>query len=82
MLPREALITIYKAFVRPYLDHGDVLFDQAFNASSHENLESYEYNAYLALTGTIRGTSQEKLSRIKFRITSAPSLVQKAFSFL
>ena len=31
-LPREALITIYKAFARPHLYYGDVLFDQAFNA--------------------------------------------------
>ena len=61
LLPREALITIYKAFVRPHLDYGDVLFDQAFNASFHEKLESIQYNACLALTGTIRGTSKEKL---------------------
>ena len=61
LLPREALITIYKAFVRPHLDHSDVLFDLAFNCSSHENLESIQYNACLALTGTIRGTSKEKL---------------------
>ena len=31
-LPREGITTIYKAFVRPHLDYGDVLFDQAFNA--------------------------------------------------
>ena len=55
LLPREALTTIYKAFVRPHLDYGDVLFDQAFNASIHEKLESIQYNACLALTGTIRG---------------------------
>ena len=61
MLPREGLTTIYKAFVRLHLDYGDVLFDQAFNASSHEKLESIQYNACLALTGTIRGTSKEKL---------------------
>ena len=36
LLPREALITICKAFVRSYLDFGDVLFGQAFYASSHE----------------------------------------------
>ena len=61
LLSREALITICKAFVRPHLDYGDVFFDQAFNASSHEKLESIQYNACLALTRTIRGTSKEKL---------------------
>ena len=61
LLPREALITIYKAFVRPHLDYGDVLFDQAFNASFHEKLESIQYNACLSLKGTVRGTSKEKL---------------------
>ena len=61
MLPREALITIYKAFVRHHLGYGDVLFDQAFNPSFHEKLESIQHNACLALTGTIRGTSKEKL---------------------
>ena len=62
LLLREALITIYKAFVRPHLDYGDVLFDQAFKAFSfHEKIESIQYNACLAVTGTIRGTSKEKL---------------------
>ena len=51
MLPREVLITIYEAFVRTHLDYGDVLFDQAFNASFHEKSESIQYNASLALTG-------------------------------
>ena len=59
--PREALIIIYKAFVRPHLDNADLLFDQAFNASSHEKLESIRYDTCLALTGTIKGTSKQKL---------------------
>ena len=33
LLPRTALITVYKAFVRPNLDFGDILYDQAFNLS-------------------------------------------------
>ena len=37
------------------------MYDQAFNASFHEKLESIQYDACLALTGTIRGTSKEKL---------------------
>ena len=61
LLPRSALITIYKAFVRPYLDYGDILNDQAYNMSFHRKLESIRYNACLAITGAIRGTSKEKL---------------------
>ena len=61
LLPRVALITIYKAFVRPHLDYGDVLYDQTFNASFHEKLESIQCNACLALTRAKRGTSKEKI---------------------
>ena len=59
-LPRAALITIYKAFIRAHLDYGDILYDQAY-MSFHQKLESIQYNACLAITGTIRGTSKEKL---------------------
>ena len=61
MLPRPALITIYKAFLRPYLDYGDILYDQAYNMFFHHKLESIKYNACLVITGAIRGTSKEKI---------------------
>ena len=61
LLPRSALITIYKAFVRPHLDYDYILYDQAYNMSFHHKLESIQYNACLAITGAIRGTSKEKL---------------------
>ena len=67
-LPRAALITIDKTFVRSHLDYGDVLFDQAFNPSFHEKLESLRYTVCLALTGTIRAATS--------------TLVQKAPPFL
>ena len=38
LLPRTALIKIYKAFVRLHLDYGDILYDQAFNLSSIEHV--------------------------------------------
>ena len=60
-LPRQALLTIYKAFVRPHLDYGDVLYDQAFNNSFHTKIESIQYNACSAITRAIRGTSTEKI---------------------
>ena len=28
MLPQHSLLTIYKSFVRPHLDYGDILYDQ------------------------------------------------------
>ena len=40
LLPRTALITIYKSFVRPHLNYADVLYDQAFNLSFQQKLES------------------------------------------
>ena len=55
------LITIYKAFVRPRLDYGDILYDQAFNLSFQQKLESIQYRACLAITCSIRGTSREKI---------------------
>ena len=61
ILPRPTLLTIYKAFIRPHLDHGDTIYDQAYNDSFHQKLESIQYNAALAITGAIRGNSSEKL---------------------
>ena len=52
---------IYKAFIRLPLDYGDVVFDQTFNNSFHQRIESIQYNVGLAITGAIRGTSNEKL---------------------
>ena len=47
---------MYKAFVRPYLG---ILYDQAYNISFHQKWKSVQYNAYMVITGAIRGTSKE-----------------------
>ena len=60
-MPRSSLLTIYNSFIRPYLDYGDIIYDQAYNASFRQKLDSIQYNAALAITGTIRGTSKKKL---------------------
>ena len=31
VLSRSALLTIYKSFIRPHLDYGDIIYDKAFN---------------------------------------------------
>ena len=60
-LPRKYLITIYKSFIRPHLDYCDVIYDQPNNESFCSKIEQIQYNAALAITGAIRGTSQTKL---------------------
>ena len=53
-LPRTSLITIFKSFIRPHLDYRDIIYDQAYNTSFHQNIESIQYNAALAITGAVR----------------------------
>ena len=68
-LPRETLNVLYKLYVRPHLDYGDVIYHIPHKEStlhSHGNalmqkIESVQYSAALAVTGTWRGTSREKL---------------------
>ena len=35
VLPRPSLVTIYKAFIRPHLDYGDIIYDRAYDESFH-----------------------------------------------
>ena len=60
-LPRNALLTIYKSFARPHLDYADIIYDNPGNKSFIDKLESIQYNAALAITGCIRGTSRDKI---------------------
>ena len=61
ILPRQSLITIYKSFITPHLDYGGTIYDRAYYSSFHQNIESDQYNAALAITGAIRETSEEKI---------------------
>ena len=60
-LPRQALVTIYKAFIKPHLDYGDIVYDKPDNETFINKIEKAQYDAALAITGAIRGTSWEKL---------------------
>ena len=37
-LPRISLIIIFKSFIRPLLDYGDIIYDRAYNTSFHQNI--------------------------------------------
>ena len=56
-LPRFTLVNIYNAYIRPHLDYGDVIYDNSSNASLSQMIESVQYNAALAVTGAMRGSS-------------------------
>ena len=61
ILPRNSLLTIYKSFIRPLLDYADVIYDQPSNASFGKKIELVQYNAVVAITGAIKGSSRESL---------------------
>ena len=70
-LPRHTLNELHKLHVRPHLDYGDVIYHTPAKLcefshneiliSSMEKLESVQYSAALAVTGTWRGTSRANL---------------------
>ena len=61
IIPRKPLLSIYKTFLRPHLDYCDVIYDKPHNEKFTDTVESIQYNAALAITGAIKGTSKEKL---------------------
>ena len=60
-LNKLSLQSVYKSFIRPHLDYGDVIYDQPNNKSLPQIIESVQYRAALSITCAIKGTSQAKL---------------------
>ena len=46
-VPRKSLLTLYKSYIRPHLDYGDIIYDHPGNATFVQKLESIQYNACL-----------------------------------
>ena len=70
-LPLASLTQMYKLFIRPHLDYGDIIyhtphvlneFDKTISlTTSMEKVENVQYNAALAITGAWRKSSRNKL---------------------
>ena len=70
-LPRHTLNELYKLYVRPHLDYGAIIYHIPAKVCEFsqnivlpnlmEKIESVQYSAALAVTGTWRGTSRAKL---------------------
>ena len=42
LIPGSALLTIYKTFIRPHLDYGDIIYKNAYNSFFHQKIESVQ----------------------------------------
>ena len=60
-LPRNALLTIYKSFIRPHHDCGDIFYDTPDNEKFQSKIGKVQYRTCLATTGAIQGASKEKI---------------------
>ena len=61
---RNVLDQMYKLYVRPHLDYGDLIYhkdDPEVSLSLTKRLESVQYTAALAVTGAWKGTNKSKL---------------------
>ena len=60
---RDVLDQIYKLYVRPHLDYGDIIYhkyDPDLKLDFAKKLESTQYSAVLAVTGAWLGTNTDK----------------------
>ena len=60
-MQRKSFTTFYKAFLRPLVDYGDIIYDKSQNESFCEKLESVQYKAALATTDAMLDTSCDKI---------------------
>ena len=44
--PRNALLTLYKSFIRPHLDYGGILYNKPNNEFFQNKIETVQYRAY------------------------------------
>ena len=61
---RDVLDQMYKLYVRPHLDYGDIIYhryDPNFSSILTRRHEQVQYTASLAVTGAWRGTSGQRL---------------------
>ena len=53
----DVLLRIYKSFLRPHLDYGDIIYDKPHKKSFKNKIENTQYKACITITGAIQGTS-------------------------
>ena len=57
----NALLTMYKSFIKPHLNYGDILYDKPSNKNFQNKMQKVQYRACPAIAGGVQGTSRERL---------------------
>ena len=64
------------------MDYGDIIYDKPSNVSFTDNIESIQYNAALAITGAISGTSRDRIyNELGFESLSARRWIRRLSVF-
>ena len=53
-LPRKALLTIYKSFIIPHINYGNILYDKPDSQNFESKIEKVLYKACIAITSAIQ----------------------------
>ena len=61
ILSRKSLLTISKSFIRPNLDHADIIYNEPFSKSLKRKIEMVQCNTAPIITGAFKGTSHDKI---------------------
>ena len=72
---------MYKSFIRPHLDYGDVVYDQPSNDVFSNELETAQYS-FSKYGSNKRYISQKVVSRIRFRISAAKKMDETSLPIL
>ena len=51
---------MYKSFIRPHLDYGDILYNKLNNEKFQNETEKLQYRASLAISWVIQSTLKEE----------------------
>ena len=83
MLKILTVATLYNSFKPPHLDYADIIYDKPSKINICNNIESLQYNAALAVTGAIRGSSKGELyQKPSFEYPSSRRRLRKLLPFL
>ena len=63
ILTRPPLLTVYKPFIRPHFDYGNIIYEKHIIPHFIKTLKKFSIIQHLQITGDIKGTSKEKLYR-------------------